>query len=212
VLEPYDNVFVRDNPYYELQRNVQVTGEVRFPGVYSMTHSTETLAELIARAGGLKSTAFPEGFQLFRQKDGLGRVALDLRRALKDPRSKDNVMLVAGDSLFVPQEPKTVTVRGEVGYPTSLVYDSGWSIGDYTARAGGTTDRADRGQTRVIYTTGAAARVKKFWFDPEVQPGSTIVVPAKEQSEKDWGGVIRDTTSILASHATVALVANKVSK
>jgi protein involved in polysaccharide export with SLBB domain len=209
-LRAYDNVFIRENPNYELQRNVTVTGEVRFPGVYSLVKPTETVGEVIARAGGLEETAYAEGFQLHRVRGGVGRVALDLRRALEDPRSKDNVVLFAGDSLHVPQEPKTVTVRGEVGYPTSLVFDPGWSIGDYIAHAGGTTDRADRGQTRVIYTTGAAARVKRFWFDPEVRPGSTIIVPEKQDKDVDWGNVLRDTTSILASLATVVLVADRV--
>ncbi|NNE44969.1 MAG: hypothetical protein HKN12_12240 [Gemmatimonadetes bacterium] len=175
-----------------------------------MTSPTETIAEVIERAGGLKDSAFPDGFQMYRKQDGLGRVALNLKEALRKPKSKDNVVLFAGDSLYVPQEPKTVTVKGEVGYPTSLVYDSGWGIGDYIARAGGTTEKADRGQTRVIYTTGAAARVKKFWWDPDVLPGSTIVVPAKEEDNVDWGGVFRDSTSILASLATVALVLSQV--
>jgi protein involved in polysaccharide export with SLBB domain len=210
-LEAWDNVFVREIPNYELQRNVRVGGEVEFPGVYTLRGPQETLADVIDRAGGLKETAYPEGFALWRPKDGVGRVALDLRHALEDRRSNDNVILFDGDSLFVPEEPKTVTVRGEVGYPTSLVYERGWSVGDYVSRAGGPTQMADRGQTRVIYTTGAAARVKRYWFDPEVRPGSTIVVPRKEESEGvDWGDVIKNSTSVLASLATVVLVVDRV--
>jgi protein involved in polysaccharide export with SLBB domain len=210
-LMPYDNVFIREKPYYELQRNVAVRGEVRYPGVYTLQNPRETVAEIIERAGGLKPTAFPEGFALTRSKDDLGRVALDLERALKKPDSNDNIILFAGDSLFVPEEPRTVTVRGAVGYPTSLVYSRGWSIGDYIERAGGTNEKADKGQVRVVYSTGAAARVKKLWFDPEVLPGSTIIVPEKSSSGTDWGTVIRETTSVLASLATVALVVDRVS-
>jgi protein involved in polysaccharide export with SLBB domain len=210
-LMPYDNVFIREKPYYEFQRNVVVRGEVRYPGVYSLQSPRETVAEIIERAGGLKPTAFPEGFALTRSKDDLGRVALDLERALKKPDSNDNIILFAGDSLFVPEEPKTVTVRGAVGYPTSLVYSRGWSIGDYIDRAGGTNEKADKGQVRVVYSTGAAARVKRLWFDPEVLPGSTIIVPEKSSSGTDWGTVIRETTSVLASLATVALVVDRVS-
>ncbi len=211
LLEPWDNVFVRSIPNYELQRNVIVLGEVRFPGVYTLGSPLERLSEVIARAGGLKSTAFPAGFSLVRRKDDLGRVALDLEKALKKPRSNDDVVLFAGDSLFVPEEPKTVTVKGAVGYPTSLVYEEGRSIGDYIERAGGTTDSADRGQIRIVYSTGAAARVKKFWLDPPVQPGSTIYVPAKEEGDGvAWGTVLRDSASILASLATVALIADKL--
>jgi protein involved in polysaccharide export with SLBB domain len=213
LLEPWDNVFVREIPSYELQRNVKVAGEVRFPGVYTLAHPRETLAEVIERAGGLKPTAYPEGFALVRSKEGLGRVALDLREALENRGANDNVILFAGDSLFVPEEPKTVTVRGEVGWPTSLIYEKGLSIGDYVDLAGGTTNGADRGQTRVVYTTGAAARVKRFWFDPPVKPGSTIIVPAKpETAGVDWGSVFRDSAAILASLATVVLVVDKVSE
>ncbi|MCA9751623.1 MAG: SLBB domain-containing protein, partial [Gemmatimonadetes bacterium] len=212
-LEPWDQVFVREIPNYELQRNVRVAGEVRFPGAYTLRHPRETLAEVVERAGGLKSTAYPDGFVLFREKEGLGRVALNLNKALRDRGSNDNVILFAGDSLFVPEEPKTVTVRGEVGWPTSLVYEKGHSIGDYIANAGGTTNQADRGQTRIVYTTGAAARVKKFWFDPPVQPGSTIIVPRKEEGRPvQWGNILRDSAAILASLATVVLVADQVSQ
>jgi protein involved in polysaccharide export with SLBB domain len=210
-LQPYDNVFVRWIPNYELQRNVTVAGEVRFPGTYTLRSPVERLSEVIARTGGLKVTAFPAGFALYRRKDDLGRVALDLERALRHPGSQDDVILFAGDSLFVPEEPKTVTVRGEVGFPTSLVYERGMSIGDYVARAGGTTEGADSRQIRIVYSTGAAARVKRFWFDPPVQPGSTIHVPRKEQRDGvAWGTVLRDSASILASLATVALVADKI--
>jgi hypothetical protein len=62
-----------------------------------------------------------------------------------------------------------------------------------------------------VYSTGAAARVKRLWFDPEVLPGSTIIVPEKSSSGTDWGTVIRETTSVLASLATVALVVDRVS-
>lgn len=211
LLQAYDNIFVRQEPSYELQRNVSVSGEVRFPGVYTLTSPRERLASVIQRAGGLKETAFPDGFTLSRGKEGLGRIALDLRRALKEPNSNDNIMLFAGDSLYVPEEPKTVTVKGEVGYPTSLVHVPGWSIGDYISMAGGTNEGADSGQIRVIYSTGAAARVKRLWFDPSVRPGSTILVPKKPEGDHvDWGNVVRDTTSILASLATVILVVDKV--
>lgn len=212
-LEPWDNVFVRGIPDWELQRNVTVTGEVRFPGVYTLVSHVETLAELIERAGGLSRTAYPEGATMFREKDAIGRIALDLEHALTNRNSNDNLVLFDGDSLHVPEEPKTVTVAGSVGWPTSLVYQSGWSIGDYVTRAGGTTELADRGQIRVIYSTGAARQVKKFWFDPEVRPGSTILVPPKpENAGIAWGDVIRDSASVLASLATVALLVDRAGR
>ncbi len=211
LLEPFDNVFVREEPAYELQRNVTVTGEVRFPGVYTLTSPRERLSSVLTRAGGLTESAFPDGFTLHRTKDSVGRIALDLSEALEKPASNEDIVLFAGDSLHVPEEPKTVSVRGEVGYPTSLIHMPGWSIGDYIAMAGGTTENADRGQTRVVYSTGAAARVKRLWTDPEVRPGSTIMVPAKpERQGLEWGHIFRDTTAVLASIATIILVVDNV--
>lgn len=210
-LAPWDNVFVRDIPNWELQRNVTINGEVRFPGIYTLKSPVDKLSDAIARAGGLKKTAYPGGFSLVRRKNDIGRIALDLEKALKDPGSNDDLILFHGDSLYVPEQPKTITVAGAVGWPTSLLYESGKSIGDYVSMAGGTTEKADAGHIRIIYSTGAAARVKKFWFDPEVLPGSTIQVPPKEEGTGvAWGEVFRDTAQILASMATVVLVLDRV--
>ena len=35
-LQKYDQVFVREVPDWQLQRNVTVTGEVMYPGMYSL--------------------------------------------------------------------------------------------------------------------------------------------------------------------------------
>src|SRR5262249_23950195 len=53
ILHPYDNVFVRRQPGFELQRNVAVSGEVQFPGRYTLTSKGEKVSSIIARAGGL---------------------------------------------------------------------------------------------------------------------------------------------------------------
>ena len=126
------------------RHNVKITGEVRFPGVYTLRSPVERISDVVARAGGLKGTAYPDGFALVREKDEIGRIALNLQEALDKPGSQDNMILFAGDSLFVPEEPRTVTVRGEVGYPTALLYTPGLSISDYIDQAGGTTNNADK--------------------------------------------------------------------
>lgn len=51
-LEPYDVVSVRRSPTYIEQRNVTITGEVTFPGQYTLASTNERVSELLARAGG----------------------------------------------------------------------------------------------------------------------------------------------------------------
>lgn len=66
VLRNLDAVYVRRAPGFEPQRRVVVTGEVRFPGPYSIQTRQERLTDLIERAGGFTREAYPEGFQLWR--------------------------------------------------------------------------------------------------------------------------------------------------
>jgi len=65
-LEPYDQVAVRVNPDYQEVRNVVLTGEVQFPGIYSLMSKDETIAEVINRAGGLKSSADMSAVKMYR--------------------------------------------------------------------------------------------------------------------------------------------------
>ncbi|MAF27458.1 MAG: SLBB domain-containing protein [Gemmatimonadota bacterium] len=210
-LENHDHVFVRKLPHWELQRNVMVTGEVLFPGAYTLRTPTETLADVLDRAGGLLETAYPEGFRMERKFGGAGRVSVDLVKALADRDSDQNLVLASGDELMVPERPMTVKVSGAVGLPTSLVYRAGKGIGFYVRNAGGYLDTAKRSEVKIVYSTGRAEKVRRFWFDPGVEPGSQIVVPAMAEEEgTDWGEVVRDVTAVLASLATTVLVIDRV--
>jgi protein involved in polysaccharide export with SLBB domain len=66
-LIPYDEVFIRTSPNYELQQFVTVQGQLVFPGVYGLEKKDERLSELVARAGGLNNQAYPQGAKLIRK-------------------------------------------------------------------------------------------------------------------------------------------------
>ncbi|MBJ10659.1 MAG: hypothetical protein CMP66_04275 [Flavobacteriales bacterium] len=65
-LKPYDQVSIRLNPDFEEVRTVQLMGEVNFPGTYTLLSREETVADLIERAGGLKSHADANSVQMYR--------------------------------------------------------------------------------------------------------------------------------------------------
>ena len=58
-LNPGDHVIIRDSPTNASQLFVTVEGEVFFPGKYSISNSNEKISDIIERAGGLKSNAYP---------------------------------------------------------------------------------------------------------------------------------------------------------
>lgn len=67
-LEPFDQVFVRAEPGYEIQKNISIEGEVKYPGTYSTSHKNDRISDIINRAGGLLPDAYIEGAVLIRKE------------------------------------------------------------------------------------------------------------------------------------------------
>jgi polysaccharide biosynthesis/export protein len=60
LLEPFDSLSIREVPEWGSQDHIMLSGEVRFPGRYSIKRG-ETLKSVLERAGGISELAFPEG-------------------------------------------------------------------------------------------------------------------------------------------------------
>ncbi len=68
MLKPYDQIFVRKNPTFEFQQNIELRGLVKYPGLYPRLDKYEPLSSYIERAGGVKENANLEGAMLLRLK------------------------------------------------------------------------------------------------------------------------------------------------
>ncbi|UCE25515.1 MAG: SLBB domain-containing protein [Candidatus Zixiibacteriota bacterium] len=66
VLREDDHVYVRQIPEWEQHRAVTITGEVLYPGEYTLSKREETLYQLLQRAGGFTENAFPKGLIMER--------------------------------------------------------------------------------------------------------------------------------------------------
>ncbi len=85
-LEPFDRIFIRRSPGYEEQLTVVIEGEVFFPGKYSISNKDERISDIIQRAGGLTSDAYPEGASLtrvFSADETDRRIALESAKLLR---------------------------------------------------------------------------------------------------------------------------------
>lgn len=65
-LKPYDLLTIKELPQWRDNEEIELLGEVRFPGKYPIRRG-ETLRSVIMRAGGLTDLAFPEGSVFLRQ-------------------------------------------------------------------------------------------------------------------------------------------------
>src|SRR5262249_31523274 len=142
-LQPYDAIQVKFQPDWQTQQMVSIRGEVRFPGDYALLTKTERLSDLITRAGGFTSAAYPAGVGFYRQSNGVGRIGIDLPQVLKNSHDSDNLQLINGDSVFIPRFAPVVVVRGAVNSPTGVAYVEGAGLDYYIHSAGGLTHMAD---------------------------------------------------------------------
>jgi protein involved in polysaccharide export with SLBB domain len=67
VLQPYDHVNVLRQPDWEIPGVVTLTGEVRYPGSYTIKSRSETIADIVARAGGFTDKAYLDGVDFRRE-------------------------------------------------------------------------------------------------------------------------------------------------
>ncbi len=215
VLDRYDNVFIRSRPGFEPQRTVTITGEVRFPGRYSLQRKDEDLLSLIERAGGLTADAYPGGVRYFRVEHTVGdagshmaRVNVDLIDMLDYSSDRNRLVLVEGDSIDIPEYITTVQVEGAVLYPTSVIFEAGKGLDYYVGRAGGYARDADSGRTRVEYANGAVQTVSG-WFifksKPQPEAGARVFVPAKPPTaESEFQ--FRNMLALLTAITTMVIV------
>jgi protein involved in polysaccharide export with SLBB domain len=193
-----------------LQRVATIAGEVRYPGKYSLLTTEEKISDLISRAGGVSSDAYPNGVIFYRPRNAIGRIGIDLPAVLRNPRSPDNLTLQDGDSLYIPRYNAVVLVQGSVNTPIAVTYNKGNSLDDYIRAAGGPTVGADVTRAYVRQPNGKVqARQHKFLLpdvNPRPEPGSVVVVPPRSPLDKPLD--ILQATGLIAqiSGALITLI------
>ena len=230
-LQPYDSLLIKPIPSWREQQQLEIRGEVQFPGSY-LIKPGETLGQLLKRAGGLTEQAYPKGAIFSRQglrkkedeqrlrlierletdlttaslnakkesevvqaqsaANGIisrlrasrsqGRLVIDLSAVLQGDKDTD-LLVKDGDTLFIPDIPYSVSVSGEIQFPTSHLHNEKLDLNDYLKRSGGFTANADEERTFVVKANGSVlSNSSNAWFSKSkrtnaIEPGDFIVVP-----------------------------------
>jgi hypothetical protein len=138
-----------------------------------------------------------------RSTKAAGRLVINLRKVMQskvdviDQEQEgyypdiddDNLLVKNGDKLVIPRKTQSVTVLGEVHYPTSHLYDDTLERDDYIGRSGGVTYKADNKRIYIVRANGEViAENDSFWsFDDvstEIRRGDTVIVPLDAERVK----------------------------
>ncbi|MEX8548393.1 MAG: SLBB domain-containing protein [Mucilaginibacter sp.] len=177
-LQPLDYINVPRLVNYRSLGNVSVKGEVLFPGDYAVQKRDETATDFLKRAGGITPYGSVENTQVYR--NGV-RVNLELAAKNADRKNNKNMVLLPGDSVFVPRVISYVEVSGAVNNPQFVSYN-GRRFRYYINSAAGLTENARLKGAYIKYPDGLNRPVRHFLFFrnyPSVKPGSKIIVPVK---------------------------------
>lgn len=237
ILQPYDNVFVRYVPEFEMQKIVTLTGEVKYPGKYTISTKNERISDLIERAGGVTEEAFLDGATLYRDMDSTGFIVMGLEDAMKHYKSKFNYLLKDGDIIEIPKQRDFVTIRGatkvyekyneEVAfnkYGINVPFHYGKRAMYYINKyAGGINDDASKKNILVKHPNGEIEKTVNygvFNVYPKVRKGSIIEVGYKKKKSEDdkkkkdvdWNKIITDSVAQISTIMTLVILFKSISQ
>ena len=128
-------------------------------------------------------------------------VAVDFEKALANPGSSYDIILREGDRLNIPENIGTVTIKGEVLFPNTVMYVSGKPVSYYIGMAGGYNNNARRSKLYVVYQNGTVSK----GLGSRLEPGCEVVVPQKPEREPLNASQILSLGSSAASLATMVV-------
>lgn len=200
-LKPLDVVNVPRLPNYHTLGTIKVKGEVVFPGDFAVQKRDETAIELLQRAGGITPYGSLENTQIYRNGT---RVNLKLSSNMSN-EDKKTMILLPGDSIYVPRVISYVEITGSVNNPQYISYN-GRRFKYYINAVGGVKENARLKGAYIKYPDGLNRPVRHFLFFrnyPVVKPGSQIVVPEKSPNRLkigigDLGGIATALTALVS--------------
>ena len=232
-LKPYDQVYVRRSPGYIEQRNIELQGEVLFPGTYALKEKTERLSDVIKRAGDLTPHAYSRGAKLVREKSQ--REIENQRKSLKmlsESGAKDSISsdLMEIDKYYtigIELDKAIANPRSEydlVLQPGDMLlipeYDNTVKINgavmypntilykkgekvSYYINQAGVYNDIAQRKRAYIVYMNGTVAKVKGSSRDAIQPGCEIIVPSKEQKQKM---TLAETISIGTSITSMASV------
>ena len=235
-LQPFDEVYVRKSPAYNVQQNVFVQGQVNFAGTYALNTKNERLSDIINDAGGVTDLAYVAGARLERRITPEERLRMQsVLKAAFTSSGNDSIdvkKLDLGETYYVGIE--LDKAMAHPGSDADIVLRAGDRIivpeynnsvkisGDVLFPNTVAYEKGKRPKHYIEQAGGFGAQAKKshtyiiymngtvarVGHNAKVRPGCEIVVPSKPKNTRSLGEALAIGTSAASIATMVASIAN----
>lgn len=239
-MEADDRIFVRSIPDYNLRHIVTITGEVVYPGVYSIVESQTRLSEVIQRAGGFTKEASLSDAEIIRttqeeifdpEYERLKLIPVadmgEMEYEYFKTKSREKASVVVdfealffrGDStqdiLFRDNDKINIPLQAKTVRVSGQVAAPGllnWKTGaNFLFYIERSGGYTYNARKKKIRVVRAATGT---WIKPDKQTlinvGDTIFVP--EKPERDYWEIYKDVLLVVTQMATIVLLINTLQK
>ena len=138
-----------------------------------------------------------EALRLLASKVVVGRMVVHLDQPDRLKGTDNDVLLMDGDTLNVPEPPDSVLVIGAVRSSTSVKYKEGAGVDYYINRVGGYSKEADKKEAHIVKADGSA--IASFTNIRTIEPGDTVIVPPKEEEKIRTLPTVRDIAQTIGA-------------
>ncbi len=241
VVQADDRIQINMKPEFRIKRDVKVTGEVFYPGFYSVRDEKTKLVDIIGLAGGLTDKAYLRGSRIirkdyndagkseykrlknsiyselspdeksylkYRTSGATGAMSIYFDELLSGKNELDDIILRAGDEIYIATRDLSVNVMGAVVKPGLVPFKEDAGISYYIEQAGGYKSDALRRDLKIV--KGGT----EIWLKPKqvdnIEVGDAIWIPEKQYV--DQMKRTRDILTILGGIATIVTASITVMK
>jgi polysaccharide export outer membrane protein len=147
-------------------RQFAVMGAVNQPGAFPLKTNSTTVMVALSEAKGVKDNADRIAYVLRARPrtDEPQPLAVDLEALLRQGHPAQNVVVEAGDSVYVP-EANTYYVAGEVEKRGAFVLRRDTTLSKALTEAGGASKRASTGEVKIVRTQPGGEKQELGPFD-----------------------------------------------
>ena len=232
-IRPEDNIMIPFSNYKKPNDIIEITGEIKFPGTYSIVPGETTLGDLIDISGGFTEIADTNKVLFNNSKISeipdreLERVLLktELNRSIEEKAYikarvrtqkgsletslqeviEDQNIIVAHDQIHIPKYFPYVEVIGAVNFPGRYPYSVNKTTSDFIEMAGGII-RNKSGKKFLVKST-TSQRIK---LNNRQQLSSGDIIFIAEKLEYNQWFAAKEIVTAIGQLATIVLVIQRI--